>query len=101
VDDLEEEVAGHQAEFNVCTFGNALEACQETEDDGEEGHENREQNGGEDTANDARDNGRETAKPAKPAVGRAQFWDVGQSTDERNWECPEDDLQWMRSRKVG
>ena len=55
VDDLEDKVAGHQTEFDVCTFRNALEACQETEDDGEKGHEDREQNGWEDTTNDTRD----------------------------------------------
>jgi len=93
VDDLEEKVAGHQAEFNVCTFGNALEARQETENDGEKGHEDREQNWGKDTTNDTRDDGRETAKPTKPTVGRAQLWDIGQSPDECNWDCPEDDLR--------
>ena len=73
-------------------LGNTLEACQETEDDGEKRHEDREQNRREDAANNTRDGGREIAKPTKPLVGRAQLWDVGQNTDERNWECPEDDL---------
>ena len=92
MDDLEDKVAGHQAEFDVCTFGNALEACKEAEDNGEKGHEDGEQNGGEDTTNDTLDDGRESTKPTKPTVGRAQLWDVGQSADECNWERPEDDL---------
>jgi len=39
-------------------LGNALEACQETEDDGKERHEDGKQNGREDTTNDASDDGR-------------------------------------------
>ena len=73
-------------------LGDSLEACQETEDDGEKGHEDSEQNRREDTTDDTRNDGRETANPIKPAIGRAQLWDVGQGTDECNWECPEDDL---------
>lgn len=74
-------------------FRNALEACQETKDDGEKSHEDSEQNRREDTTNDTSDDGRKTAKPTKPAVGCAQLRDVGQTTDERNWECPEDNLE--------
>ena len=73
-------------------FGNALEACQETEDNGEKCHEDREQNRREDTTDNTRDDGGEIAKPIEPTIGRAQLWDVGQTTDECNWECPEDDL---------
>jgi len=72
---------------------NALEACQETEDDGEECHEDGEQNRREDTTNDASDDGRQTAKPTKPTVCCTQLWNVRQTTDECNWECPEDDLK--------
>jgi len=74
-------------------LGNTLEACKETEDDGEECHEDSEQNGREDTANDTCDDGRETAKPTEPTVGCAQLWYVRQSTDECNRECPEDNLK--------
>lgn len=74
-------------------FGNALEACQETEDDGEKCHEDSEQNRREDTTDDASDDSRETTEPIKPAVGRAQLWDVGQTADECNWESPEDNLK--------
>ena len=74
-------------------LGDALEACQETEDDGENCHEDGEQNGREDTTDDANDDGRETANPMKPTVGHTQLLDVRQTTDECNWECPEDNLR--------
>ena len=76
MDDLEDKIAGHQTQFDVRMFGNALKARQEPKDDGEECHEDREQDGREDTANDANNDGRKTAKPTKPTVGRAQFRDV-------------------------
>jgi hypothetical protein len=44
-------------------LGDALETCQETEDDGEECHEDGEQNRREDTTNDASDDRRKIAKP--------------------------------------
>lgn len=71
---------------------NALEASQETEDDGEKGHKDSEQNRRKDTTDDTLDDGGKCANPTKPTVGRAQLWDVGQSADECDWECPEDDL---------
>ena len=93
MDDLEEKVAGHYAELNVCMLGNSLEACQETEDDGEKCHEDSKQNGGEDTTDDSNDGRGEITKPTEPAVGRAQLFDVRQTADERNRDRPEDNLK--------
>ena len=77
-------------------FGNALEACQKTENNGEKGHEDGEQNWWENTTNDALDRGRKSTNPVKPTGGCAQPWDVGQTTDEYNRNCPEDDLTKWR-----
>ena len=74
-------------------FGDAFEARQKTEDDGEKGHEDGEQNRRENTTDDARNNIREITEPAKPTIGLTQLWNVRQCTNERNWECPEDDLK--------
>lgn len=74
-------------------LGNAFKSRQKTENDREKGHEDGEQNGRENTTNDARDRIGKTTKPVKPTIGGTQLWDVRQGTNERNWECPEDDLE--------
>ena len=54
-DDLEAEIACHQAQFQARTSWDALELGEEAEDDGEQHHEDSEQNRREDTLQDTND----------------------------------------------
>ena len=86
-DDLEDEVARHQAKLDARALRHALEARKETEEDREQHHEHRKQRGGQDTGDDADHDVGERAQPREPLVRRAQRVDVRHDTDERNCEA--------------
>ena len=84
-DNLEAEVARHQAQFQARTSWDTLELGEEAEDDGEQHHEDSEQNRREDTLQDTNDRRRQMAEPGEPVVGFTEVRDIRDDTDERDY----------------
>lgn len=53
MDDLENEVSGHQAQLQTGLLGDTLETRKHAQDNGEEHHEDGEEHGREDTGDDS------------------------------------------------